>query len=65
MKAQPKQRSRRDFSAYGLFQGFFFGMHNRKNSCGWEDKYNKYCSKQYLLLLEITKCHAFLSQAVL
>lgn len=39
----------------------FFGMHNRKNSCGWENKYHKYCSQQYLLLLER---HAFLSQPV-
>lgn len=35
MKAQPKQRSHLDFSAYGVVD-FFFGMHNRKNSCGWE-----------------------------
>lgn len=41
-----------------------FGMHHRKNSCGWENKYNKYCSKQYLSLLEITKCHSSLSQTV-
>lgn len=52
-----------DFSAYGFL--LLFGMHNRKNSCGWENNYNKYCSKQYLLLLEITKCHAFLSPTVL
>lgn len=44
-----------------VLMGIFFGMHYRKNSWEWENKYNKYCSKQYLLLLEITKCRALLS----
>lgn len=34
MKAQPKQRSRLDFSAYGSL--FVFWNANRRNSCGWE-----------------------------
>lgn len=38
----------------------FFGMHIRKNSCGWKNKENKYCLEQYLFMLEITRCHAFL-----
>lgn len=32
------------------------------NSCEWKNKYdNKYSYEQYLLSLEITKCHALLS----
>lgn len=38
----------------------FFGMHIRKNSCGWKNKENKYCLEQYLFMLEITRCRAFL-----
>lgn len=55
MKSQPKQRSSVGSSAYGGYR--FFGIHKRKNSCWWESKCNKYCSKQYLLFQEITKCH--------
>lgn len=56
MKAQPKQRSHLDFSAYGDF--FWNALREEFLRM---DKYNKYCSTQYLLLLKITKCHAFLS----
>lgn len=55
MKAQPKQRSHLDFSAYGDF--FWNALREEFLRM---DKYNKYCSTQYLLLLKITKCHAFL-----
>ena len=41
---------------------FVFGMHNRKNSCEWETlSIINIVQKQYLLLVEITKCRAVIS----
>lgn len=57
-------KAEESFRLQCLWGCFCFGMHNRKNSCGWENKCNKYCFKQYLLLLEITKRSAPLTQTL-
>ena len=57
MKAQTKaEEPYGDSSASGVVFWFFLECIAGRILGGWDNKYNKYCSKQYLLLLEITKC---------
>lgn len=62
MKAQPKQRSHLDFSACGVV--FFLECTIGRILMDGRTNIINIVQKQYLLLLEITKCHASLSQTV-
>lgn len=51
---RPKQRSRLDSSAYGVVF-FFLECITGRILVAWENRYNKYCSGQYLSLLDFTR----------